>query len=87
MSQTLKHIANQVTDIVKNELGWLEPIPQGVLSDKLDSMQLLALSVAIEDHYEICFEPEEEEKTLTFNDLVELIASKIGDGCERRNNR
>ena len=78
MTPELQSISRRVETIVKSELGWSDPIPKGILADKLDSMQLLSLSVAIEDHYEICFEPEEEEKALTFDDLIALIAVKIG---------
>ena len=69
-------IAEKIKALVKSELGWSDPIPKGILSDKLDSLQLLSLSVAIEDHYEICFEPEEEEGIKTFDDLVALISIK-----------
>ena len=73
----LEAIALQVNDIVQSELGWTEIITEGVLADKLDSMQLLSLSVAIEDHFEICFEPEEEEKIQTYSDLLALIKHKM----------
>ena len=79
MSDNLNEIAKKIKSLVKSELGWSDPIPTGVLADKLDSLQLLSLSVAIEDHYEICFEPEEEEKIQTFDDLVALISVKTQD--------
>ena len=73
-----QNISEKVRELAASELGWTDPIPDGSLSDKLDSMQLLSLTVAIEDHFEVCFEPEEEEKVDKFDDLIDLIAHKIG---------
>ena len=78
MNEKRDEIAKTITELVKTELGWVNPIPKGTLADQLDSMQLLSLSVAIEDHYEICFEPEEEEQIQTFQDLISLIVDKTG---------
>ena len=76
MTVETQTIAEKVQELAISELGWNASIPEGSLSDKLDSMQLLSLTVAIEDHYEICFEPEEEEQVDTFDDLIALIAKK-----------
>ena len=46
------------------------------LSEQLDSMQRLSLMVAIEDHFEIIFEPEEEQEITNVDSLLTLIAEK-----------
>ena len=38
--------------------------------------------VAIEDHYEICFDPEDEQGTLTFQDVVTLVQRKLQQRAE-----
>ena len=48
--------------LVKDELGFTQPLPEGDLSEHLDSIQRLSFVVAIEDHYHIAFEPEDDEK-------------------------
>jgi acyl carrier protein len=52
-------------------------LPTGELAAELDSIQRLTLMVAIEDHFQICFEPEEEEALTGVDDLVALIAQKV----------
>ena len=46
------------------------------LSEQLDSMQRLSLMVAIEDHFEIIFEPEEEQEITGVQSLLEMIELK-----------
>jgi acyl carrier protein len=53
------------------------PLPDGELADSLDSMQRLSLVVAIEDHFEICFEPEDDEAVRTVDDVVAVIRGKL----------
>ena len=52
-------------------------LPTGELAATLDSIQRLTLMVAIEDHFQICFEPEEEEALTGIDDLVVLILEKV----------
>lgn len=52
-------------------------LPTGELASALDSIQRLTLMVAIEDHFQVCFEPEEEEALTGVDDLVALIAQKV----------
>jgi acyl carrier protein len=54
-------------------------LPDGDLSEILDSVQRLTLIVAIEDHYKICFEPDDDEAVLTLNDVVRLVAARLED--------
>jgi acyl carrier protein len=55
------------------------PLPEGDLSEVLDSVQRLTLVIAIEDHYQICFEPEEDEAVVSLDDVVDLVAARIED--------
>ena len=43
------------------------------LASVLDSMQRLALVVAIEDHFLISFAPEDDERAVTLSDVVEIV--------------
>ena len=44
----------------------------------LDSVGLLTLAVAVEDHFRICLEPEDEEGIRTVGDLVRVVEGKLG---------
>ena len=45
----------------------------------LDSVGLLTLAVAVEDHFRICLEPEDEARIRTVGDLVRTVEEKLGD--------
>ena len=47
--------------------------------DQLDSVQRLTLVVAIEDHFKICFEPEDEAQVHSLEDLVTMIEAKLSE--------
>ena len=70
-------IRQQLSRIAKEELGWTQPLPTGDLGETLDSMQRLSLVVEIEDHFEICFDPEEEETLNTLDDVIRVIDKKL----------
>ena len=46
--------------LAETELGMDAGLTKGGLADQLDSVARLTLVVAIEDHFKICFEPEDE---------------------------
>ena len=73
-----QHLRDDVTSILRDEVRWDGPLPEGGLDQHLDSMQRLALVVAIEDHFQICFEPEDEKGIFTMDDLMRCIADKVG---------
>lgn len=62
--------------IAKDEAG-IDTLPTEELQESLDSVQRMSLMVAIEDHFLIMFEPEEESELNTVDDLVLKIAEKI----------
>ena len=72
---TKEHLQNELLRLAKEELSW-EKLPTGSLRQCLDSIQRMELIVAIEDHFLICFEPEDEENIDTISSLIEMIALK-----------
>lgn len=66
--QALRTIAQEESDISE--------LPTGVLQESLDSVQRMSLMVAIEDHFLIIFDPEEESQLETLDDLVAMIHKK-----------
>ena len=71
------HLQDEIRLLAHRELDLQGDVLLGDLSENLDSMQRLSLVVAIEDHYEICFDPEDEQGTLTFQDVVTLVQRKL----------
>ena len=47
------------------------------LSEHLDSVQRLTLVVGIEDHFQICFEPEDDEQATTMRDVVHIVQQRL----------
>jgi acyl carrier protein len=74
MTHTEIHTA--LKKIAVEELDWNEELPTGSLSASLDSMQKMSLVVGIEDHFHICFEPEEETSIDNIEDLISFIQHK-----------
>ena len=74
---TNTEIRNTLQEIAREELDWNQDLPQGSLSEELDSMQKMSLVVGIEDRFCICFEPEEEEQIDTVKILIDFISKKI----------
>ncbi|MGC6509240.1 MAG: hypothetical protein ACON4U_12550 [Myxococcota bacterium] len=72
-AHSIDTIQSKLEHIVKEELGWTSGIPKGDLSSELDSVQRLSLIVAIEDTFEICFEPEDESAIHNIGDLSQCI--------------
>lgn len=73
MSQDIRDI---LTKIVHTELRWEGELPVGSLAEQLDSIQRLSLMVALEDHFEVIFSPEDDEKIDTIDDLIQLIKER-----------
>ena len=70
-------IRNALLEIAQEELDWNQSLPNGSLSEELDSMQKMSLVVGIEDRFLICFEPEEEEQIDTVDTLITFISKKL----------
>jgi acyl carrier protein len=55
-------------------------LPEGPLDEHLDSVQRLTLVVSIEDHFEICFEPEDDEAAASVDDVIRIIKRHLDAG-------
>jgi acyl carrier protein len=62
-----------VIQLIRDELKWQGDVPEGELANYLDSIKRLSLVVAIEDHWQICLEPEDEQLIQTLDDLASVI--------------
>ena len=76
----IENIHTILKEIAKEELSWEQELPTTSLSQSLDSMQKMSLVVAIEDRFEICFEPEEEEAIDSIEQLIQFIQEKTSEG-------
>jgi acyl carrier protein len=74
---TPKQIQTELAKIARTKLKFTGDLNAGELGDKLDSVQQLTLVVAIEDHFEICLDPEDEAQIVDIADLIHLISSKL----------
>ena len=74
---TPEAIQKTLTQLAEQELGFTAGLSPGDLASQLDSVARLTLVVAIEDHFKICFEPEDEDQIHTLEQLVQLIQKKV----------
>lgn len=75
---TADRIRADIEAIARKELRTEEPLPgDAVLAEHLDSIRRLSLVVAIEDHFEICFEPEDDEAAETLDDVVRIVTERM----------
>ena len=70
-------IMQELKKLAETELALETGLTPGDLADQLDSVARLTLVVAIEDHFKICFDPEDEEDIHTVDQLVVLIHRKL----------
>ena len=71
-AELLDSLEHLVRDKLKTEAKL-----DGDLADHLDSIQRLTLVVAIEDHFEICFDESDEAEITDLDALVRVIKSKL----------
>lgn len=77
--QTRSTIAAALHALAQRELGTPLPPPGTPLNEAFDSMALMTLVVAVEDHFEVCLEPEDECRIVTADDLVDVVLVRLGD--------
>jgi len=82
MPHTRDEIRTQVLQIATRELALQsETIVQLTddtdLGEHLDSIQRLSLVVGIEDHFKICFEPEDDQQAITLADVVSIVERQM----------
>ena len=71
-----KEIFHMVQRVVRKQLKMAAPITleTHIQRDlRLDSIQRLTLVVELENHFRVCFDPEDELGLETFDDVVSLI--------------
>ena len=74
----LEAVHRVIEAIARKELRIDHPFPRDLdLAAQLDSIQRLALVVAIEDQLRICFEPEDEEQAVTLDDVVRIVSRHL----------
>ncbi len=72
-----------ISDIAHRQLGrQVEVTPQMRLIEELglDSLQLLALSVEVENRFEVCLDEADEAAIETVGDLVAVVRGKLAAG-------
>lgn len=74
---TPSQIRLELTELARREHILEGDLPEGDLSEHLDSVQRLTLVVAIEDHFEVIFEPEDDDGIETIDQVVALVARKL----------
>lgn len=67
----------QIVAVVREELKYAGPLPEGDLAEELDSIQRLAFVVAIEDRFEICFDPEDDAQATSLDDVVRIVCRRL----------
>jgi hypothetical protein len=70
------NLRDELEALARRELGLNAGLPDGELAASLDSLQRLALVVAIEDHFRIQFDPDDEETVRTVDDVIRVIERK-----------
>jgi acyl carrier protein len=74
---TPETIRQVLSEIAHDQLEWEGQLPDAELTSAFDSMQRLTLVVAVEDHFHICLDAEDEERIHTVDDLVGVIRKKL----------
>jgi acyl carrier protein len=72
-----EQIQTALVELARTKVRLDGALNAGELANQLDSVQRLTLVVAIEDHFEVCFDPEDETQIRDMADLVRLIESKL----------
>ena len=78
-------IYDQICTLLRERLevsAPLTPDTELLATLKLDSIQQFTLVVELENHFEICFDPGEEQDVRTLGQLTDLVLGHLGDGAE-----
>ena len=76
MSWNAQTVRAELEQIATGQLGW-KSLPAGDLSEALDSVDRLALVVAIEDHFKVAFEPEDDESANSIEAVVAIVLQRL----------
>lgn len=72
-------IRARILELARDELHMQGELPEGDLGAALDSVQRLTLVVAIEDHFQISFSPQEDLEVRSMSDVVAAVAARLGE--------
>ena len=73
-------ILQGIAEAAREHLGWegeLEPNLRLVEDLSLDSLKLLMLAVEVENHFEVCLDPERDHELVTLSDLVQAVRRQL----------
>ncbi|HMV69149.1 MAG TPA: acyl carrier protein [Myxococcota bacterium] len=76
MTWTHDSLRAELARIGREQLGWRE-VPDGDLAAALDSVDRLALVVAIEDRFQIAFDPDDDARIHTLDDVIALVLDRL----------
>lgn len=77
-----EEILRGIREVAREHLAYEGPVepPMRLVEDlALDSIRLLTLAVAVEDRFEVCLDPEDEEAVATVGDLVDAVGRKLDE--------
>ncbi len=72
-----------IIQVARKHLDWHDPVTldMRLVEDlALDSLKLLTLAVEVENHFQICLDPEQDHELETVGDLVSAIQKRMSDG-------
>lgn len=75
-------ILRTLGDLARQSLDWrgeLHAEMRLVEDLELDSLRLLTLAMAVEDHYQVCLDEDDEASIVTVGDLIELVQRKVAE--------
>ncbi len=78
-----EEILQGIREVAREHLAWERPLqpPMRLVEDlALDSIRLLTLAVEVENRFEVCLDPQDEEAITTIGDLVDAVERKL-DGA------
>lgn len=77
---TSEEIFGEIARLARDKLcfeGVVESTSRLVEDLGLDSMHLMTLAMAVEDHFEVCLDEDDEAGILTVADLVAVVEGKL----------
>ena len=72
-----REIEATLAELSQRELGPEVALDEHSSLSTIDSVQRLQLAVAVEDHFKICIDAQEERRISTMSDLVLVIERKL----------
>lgn len=77
---TSVQILEQIARLAEDKLGFegaVEPQLRLIEDLGLDSIHIMTLAMAVEDHFQVCLDEDDEARILTVADLIGVVESKL----------